>query len=97
MWVSGLLRLVVLGYITKSMVLVSPFVKICDFLLSFFFFFSLLVCWSRIGAVLKKKKKNTARTPESGKSNRFWCSIRVGHRNDAKNFVLVQPRLKVAR
>ena len=38
------------------MVLVSPFVKICDFLLSFFFF-SLLVCWSRIGAVLKKKKK----------------------------------------
>ena len=31
MWILGLLRLVVLGYITKLMILVSPFVKICDF------------------------------------------------------------------
>ena len=43
MWVSGLLRLVVLAYITKSMVLVSPSVKICDFLFFFLFFF--LHCW----------------------------------------------------
>ena len=43
MWVLGLLRLVVLWYITKSMVLVSPSVKICDFLFFFLFFF--LHCW----------------------------------------------------
>ena len=33
----------VLGYITTSMVLVSPSVKICDFLFFFLFFF--LHCW----------------------------------------------------
>ena len=37
--VEWLLKLVDLGYITKSMVLVSPFVKICDFLFFFLFFF----------------------------------------------------------
>ena len=35
--------LVVLGYITKSMVLVSPSVKICDFLFFFLFFFFCIV------------------------------------------------------
>ena len=50
MWVSRLLRLVVLGYITKSMVLVSPSVKICDFLLLLFHY------W-RVGVVSEKRKK----------------------------------------
>ena len=61
MWVSGLLRLVVLGYITKSMVLVSPSVKICDFFSFFFFFFSHHWCVGCVREARKKKKKTLAR------------------------------------
>ena len=71
----------VLGYITKSMVLVSPFVKICVF----FFFFPLLACRtcrSRVGEA--NKNRDTTRTWESGESYRFRCLY------VAKNDVSVQ-------
>ena len=45
----------VLGYITKSMVLVSPSVKICDFLLLLFLFF--FQYW-RVGEAREREKKN---------------------------------------
>ena len=72
MWVSELLRLVVLGYITKSMVLASPFVKICDFF-SFLFFFFHHWCVGCVGEARKKKQKDTRQTPESGESYPFRC------------------------
>ena len=83
---------VVLGYITKLMVLVSPSVKIYDF----FFWFSLLACQMRrshVGEGKKRKKRDTARTPESDESYLFWCSTRVGHQHIAKNGVSVQPSI----
>ena len=74
MWVSELLRLVVLGYITKSMVLVSPSVKICDFFSFLFFFFFFTAGVSDVSEKReKKKKKDTRQTPESGESYPFWC------------------------
>ena len=70
-------------------------VKICDFLLLLFFFFN---CWHvhHVGAVSRrvgeaKKKKGTARTPESGESCRYPCLTRVRHQYVAKNGVSVQP------
>ena len=87
----------VLEYIIKSMVLVSPSVKICDF------FFH---CW-HVGLIRaasapcwrnekrKRKRKDIAWTPESRKSYWFRCPTRVGHRHISKNAVLVQPRNQV--
>ena len=72
--------------------------KICDFL-SFF-----LHCWrvGHVGAVSeprrhvsekRKKKEDTRRTPEFGKSYPFRCPTLVQHRHDAKNGVSMQPSL----
>ena len=86
MWVSELLRLVVLGYITKSMVLVSPSVKICDFFsFPFFsFFFSPLVCRM---CRRSEKKKTKRHSPDTG--IRRVIPIPV---SDTKNGMSVQPR-----
>ena len=56
----------VLGCITKSMVLVSPFVKICDFF--FFLIDGVLDSLEPHRRNKKKKKRDTAGTLESGES-----------------------------
>ena len=67
----------------------------------FLFFFPLLACRSRVGAVSKpcrrsekkkKKRRDTRWTPESGESYPYRCPTRVRHQHDAKNGVSVQPR-----
>ena len=49
-----------------------------------------------VGAMSKKqeKKKDTARTLESGESYRYRCLTRVGHRYFAKNGMSVQPEVR---
>ena len=52
----------------------------------------------RVGAVSekrKKKKKDTARTPESDESYQYQCLTCVGHWYFAKNGVSMQPRKKM--
>ena len=80
----------VLGYITKSMVLVSPSIKICNL-----FFFSLLACRtcrSRIGTVLEKRKKKETLLGHRSLATRTGSGVR----HIAKNAVLVQPSLNQA-
>ena len=56
---SDSLSFFVLGYITKSTVMICPFVKICDFLGFFFFFFFFFNYWRvhRVREAKKRKKK----------------------------------------
>ena len=73
----------VLGYITKSTVMICPMLK------SVIFFFH---CWHvhRVGAALApcrrsdKKKKDTARTPKSSEPYQYPCLTHVRHRYFAK-------------
>ena len=75
--------------------MICPSVKICDFLFFSFLFFFHCWCVHRVKAVLApcwrsgKKKKDTARTPEFGKSYRYPCLTHVGHQYIAENGVLV--------
>ena len=76
--------------------------SICQNLRLFFFFFSLLVCPRRVGAVLapcwrseKRRRKDTVQTLESGESYQYRCPTHVGHWYFAKNGVSVQPSLYV--
>ena len=88
-WLLRLLSFFVLGYITKSTVMICPSVKICDFLGFFFYYWRV----HRVGEA-KKRKKDTAWTLESGESSLYPCPTRVGHRYITKNGVLVQPSLE---
>ena len=93
---SQTLSFFVLGYITKSTVMICPSVKIYDI---FFFFHYLRV--HRVDAALasclrsEEKKKDTARTPKSHESFHYPCPTRVERQDVAKNDVSVQPRPKV--
>ena len=86
---SDSLSFFVLGYITKSTVMICPSVKICDFLGFFFYYWRV----HRVGEA-KKRKKDTAWTLEFGESSLYPCPTHVGHRYITKNGVLVQPSLE---
>ena len=75
----------VLGYITKSTVMICPSIKICNFLFISFFTTS-------VSTVSEGKKKDITRTPESNESYQYPCPTHVGHRYSAKNGMSVQPR-----
>ena len=47
-------------------------------------------CWRRVEEA-KKKKGDTAWTPEFGESYQFWCPTRDKHQHVAKIGVSVQP------
>ena len=85
-WVVGF-SFFVLGYITKSTVMICPSIKICNFLFISFFTTSVSIVSEK-----KKKKRDITRTPESNKSYQYPCPTHVGHRYFAKNGMSVQPR-----
>ena len=49
----------VLGYITKSTIMICPFVKIYDFLFFFFLLLACPLCQSRVEEAKNKNKKRT--------------------------------------